>query len=91
MTITDIFDKFGFPVAIVIVLLLAIAYLYKEIKNLRIEYKQDMEKMRTDYQKSIMDVTDIHSKEMKEVTKSMNRLSDKMESLIEIISTKPPN
>mgnify|MGYP003289189257 CR=1 FL=1 len=89
MTISDIFEKFGFPVAITIVLILAICYLHKEhkeeIKSLRAEYKQDMEKMQGDFQTTIKDITETHSREMKEVTKSMNRLSDSIDNLISSI------
>ncbi len=82
---TEIFQDFGFPVAMVIILLLAICYLHKdhkaEIAAMRQEFKEDMQREREENRAAILEITETHSKEMKEITKSVNRLSDSIENL----------
>ena len=83
----DIFKDFAFPVAICIVLILAICYLHKEHKadmqGMKEEYKADMQKVNDSYQTTIREMTETHSKEMKEVIRSVNRLSDSIDNLIQ--------
>jgi len=89
MSIADIFKDFGYPVAMTIILLLAIVYLHKEHKAemsaLRQEFKADMQKTQDENRETILQITETHSKEMREITKSVNRLSDSVESLNQTI------
>ena len=75
--IIDVFQQFGFPVAMVIVLCI---YIYRTQK----QHKEEMQMLREEQKSELKDIREEHKAEVKELTKAVNKQSELITELIAI-------
>ena len=71
----EIFERFGFPVAMVIVLLI---YIWRTQQ----QHREELMMLREETQNELKDIRDEHKQEVKELTKAVNKQSELINELI---------
>lgn len=75
INIADIFNNYGFPVAMVIILLV---YIYRTQK----QHKEEIQMLREEQKTELKDIREEHKAEVKELTKAVNKQSELINELI---------
>ena len=78
INIIDIFQQFGFSVAMVIVLCI---YIYRTQQ----QHKEEMQMLREEQRAELKDVREEHKAEVRELTKAVNKQSELITELITIV------
>lgn len=73
--IIDVLQRFGFPVAMVVVLCI---YIYRTQK----QHKEELQMLREEQRSELKDIRDEHRAEVKELTKAVNKQSELINELI---------
>lgn len=75
INIIDVFQQFGFPVAMVVVLCI---YIYRTQK----QHKEELQMLREEQKAELKDIREEHKAEVKELTKAVNKQSELISELI---------
>ena len=75
INIVEIFERFGFPVAMVIILLV---YIWRTQQ----QHREELKMLREETQNELKDIRDEHKAEVKELTKAVNKQSELINELI---------